>query len=71
MISILKKRWRRLAWFMASLLTAVLFSLANNQVKPTTAAATPTVVQASFSHFSNSSAFKRVAASHLEPNFYQ
>ncbi|MBW4663136.1 MAG: hypothetical protein KME01_02885 [Chroococcus sp. CMT-3BRIN-NPC107] len=68
MINILKKRWQRVAWFIASLLTVMLFSFTSNQVSPTTAAASAkTVVKSSFS----SAAFKQVAASHLEPNFYQ
>ena len=67
MMNILKKRWQRFAWFMASLLTVMLFSVTSNQA-PTTAAVSPkTVVHSSFS----SAAFDRFAASHLEPNFYQ
>lgn len=67
MMNILKKRWQRLAWFMASLLTAVLISFSSNQA-PTTAAVSPNTV-AQFS--SSGVAFDRFAASHLEPNFYQ
>lgn len=71
-MNILTKRWRRLALFLASLLTAVLFSFASNQAQAYSANAVSakTVVQSSFARTSASPAFKRVAASHLEPNFY-
>lgn len=67
MINILKKRWQRIAWFIASLLTVMLFSFTSNQASTTAAASPKTVVKSSFS----SVAFKQVAASHLEPNFYK
>lgn len=68
MINILKKRWQRVAWFIASFLTVMLFSFTSNQFLTTTAAASPKMlVKSSLS----SAAFKQVAASHLEPNFYQ
>ena len=67
MINILERHWRRVAWFMASLLTVVLFSVTSNQA-PTTAAVSPkTVIQSSLA----SAAFDQFTASHLEPNFYQ
>ena len=68
MINILERHWRRVAWFMASLLTAVLVSFSSNQVAPTTTSLSPNpVVQSSFA----SAAFDQFAASHLAPNFYQ
>ena len=67
MMNILKKRWQRVAWFIASLLTVLLFSVTSNQA-PTTAAVSPkTVIQSSLA----SAAFDQFTASHLEPNFYQ
>lgn len=68
MISILERHWRRVAWFMASLLTALLVSFGSNQVAITTTSLNPNmVVQSSFA----SAAFEQFTASHLAPNFYQ
>ncbi|PSB29164.1 hypothetical protein [Chlorogloea sp. CCALA 695] len=67
MINILERHWRRVAWFMASLLTAVLISFGSNQVAPTTTSLSPNPVVSSFAN----AAFEEFAASHLAPNFYQ
>lgn len=68
MINILERHWRRVAWFMASLLTAVLISFGSNQVAPATTSLSPNpVAQSSLA----SAAFEQFAASHLAPNFYQ
>ena len=68
MINILERHWRRVAWFMASLLTAVLVSYGSNQVVPTTTSLSPNpVVKSSLAK----AAFDQFAASHLAPNFYQ
>ena len=67
MINILERHWRRVAWFMASLLTAVLVSFGSNQVAPTTAKFSPNPVVSSLA----SAAFEQFTASHLAPNFYQ
>ena len=67
MINILERHWRRVAWFMASLLTAVLVSFGSNQIAPTTTSVSPNPVVSSLA----STAFEEFAASHLAPNFYQ
>ena len=68
MINILERHWRRVAWFIASLLTAILVSFGSNQVAPTTANLSPIpVVQPSLASASS----EEFAASHLAPNFYQ
>ncbi len=67
MMNILKKRWQRVAWFIASLLTVLLFSVTSNQAPTTAAVSQNPVVQSSLA----SAAFEQFAASHLAPNFYQ
>ena len=79
MIQILGRNWHRLAWFMAGLLSTVLFSFGfSNLAQSVTVASPSNSVYNSASQLKSwqpqpsnlSSSFEEVAASHLEPNFY-
>lgn len=68
-ILLLKQYKRSLAWFISSLVLAVLLSLGTTNQQPA-AAYNPTIVKNSTQPKANA-AYPDFAASHLESNFYQ
>lgn len=74
MIKLHGRQLKRLAWFLAGLLCTVLFSLALPSIwQPVNAASDGNAVNTATSQSPSfvAPSFDRVAASHLEPNFYQ
>lgn len=78
MISLQRKPWHRVAWFVVGLLSTLLLAGLPSLWQPATAASRGNQVEI-VQHFDKSAelvarinpAFEEVAASHLEPNFYQ
>ncbi|MBW4546406.1 MAG: hypothetical protein KME25_18455 [Symplocastrum torsivum CPER-KK1] len=78
MNSLKRRPLRRVAWFVAGLLCTVLFANLPSVLQPVTAVNNGNRVE-TVKHFDtnvklaawSNPAFEEVAASHLEPNFYQ
>ena len=72
MMQLCKRFSRQLAWFVAGLLSTFLFSVVSSIFQPAIAAADSNAVNflRNVSTFVAPS-FEEVAASHLEPNFYE